>query len=463
MTPGGRARRDDRVPIAAAGDALRQIVAAAVGNALEWYDFAVYGYFAVTISTLFFPPEREWTALLATFGLFAVAYVVRLVAGIVLGHYADRFGRKAVLPFIMALMAVGSALIALAPTYRTIGAAAPIVILAARLLQGISAGGEFSSATAFLVEHAPPRLRGFYGAWQFSGQGAAVLLSGIVGLLVTRSLSGDQLQAWGWRVPFALGAVVGPVGFYIRLRLSETPAFLRAQAEKTDEEVSGFRALAALQRCIWVALGLVLGGTAAFYVLFVFLPTYAVKILDLGVGASLVAPVVAGSVITVLCPPMGYLSDRVGRWRMMGVAIVAFLVAVYPAFLWLRHAPGVTVLAIIEGGFGILFAAYAAPFSAAIAELFPVRARATAMAAAYNVGVALFGGGAPLIVTWLIAATGDPIAPAYYVAAGLLLSLASIAAMPRRLAGESPESGVPGDMVPRRRRQDRNRRQAHRP
>lgn len=407
----------------------RQIVAIAVGNALEWYDFAIYGYVAVTIAKLFFPPETGWMPLLATFGLFAVAYIVRPVGGIVLGHYADHYGRKALLIFVIGLMSVASAMIAAAPTYRTIGMAAPVIVLVARLLQGLAAGGVFGSATAFLVEHAPPESRGFYGSWQFSGQGAAILLSGIIGVFVTRCLDPAQLESWGWRLPFLLGLVVGPVGVYIRFKLSETPAFLEERQCRGAGGTSVMSILATCKYGVLIGLGLVVGGTAAFYVLFVFMPTYAVRMLNLGITASFLAPVVAGATVTIFCPLMGLVSDRIGRWPVMTASAAVFLLVVYPGFWWLQVAPSATTLVILELGFGFLFAAYAGPGGATIAALYPVHGRATAMAAAYNVGVALFGGGAPIIVTWLIARTGDPIAPAYYVMMGLFLSLVALAAM----------------------------------
>jgi len=418
-----------------------QIAAAAIGNALEWYDFAIYGYVAVTISKLFFPAAAGWAPLLATFGLFAVAYVIRPISGIMLGYYADRFGRKRLLVVAIVLMATGSAMIAVAPTYRTAGLAAPLIILVARLLQGISAGGEFSSATAFLVEHAPPPLRGFYGAWQFSGQGAAVLLSGIVGLLITRYFDVAQLESWGWRLPFVFGSVVGPIGLYLRLKLSETPAFLADRAHR-ERQTSIIDMLATCRWGVLIGLGLVLGGTAAFYVLFVFIPTYALTVLHLGASAAFVAPIVAGATVTICCPSMGYLSDWIGRRRMMAASVAAFVIITYPAFKWLQTAPRITTLALLELGFGVLFSAYAGSFSASIAELFPIHARATAMAAAYNIGVSLFGGGAPFIVAWLIARTGDPLAPAYYVMVALCLTLIAIAAMP--LAGAASSRVAPG-------------------
>ena len=412
----------------AEGPNVRHIVAVAIGNALEWYDFAIYGYVAVTISKLFFPPETGWAPLLATFGLFAVSYVVRPVGGILLGHYADRYGRKELLVFVIGLMSVASAMIAFAPTYRTIGIAAPAIIVVARILQGLSAGGVFGSATAFLVEHAPPKSRGLYGSWQFSGQGAAIMLSGAVGMFVTHYLDPRQLESWGWRLPFVLGLVVGPIGVYIRFKLSETPEFLEEQSRRVSGR-SVIKVIATCRSNVLIGLGLVVGGTAAFYVLFVFMPTYAVRVLHLGLVASFLAPFVAGAMVAICCPLMGMISDRLGRWPMMTAAATAFLITVYPAFRWLQAAPSGTALVVLELGFGFLFAAYAGPGGATIAALYPVHGRATAMAVAYNVGVAIFGGGAPIIVTWLIARTGDPIAPAYYVMTGVFISVLALTAM----------------------------------
>lgn len=422
----------------AGSPSVRHIVAVAVGNALEWYDFAIYGYVAVTISKLFFPPETGWAPLLATFGLFAVSYVVRPFGGILLGHYADRYGRKALLVFVIGLMSVASAMIAFAPTYQMIGVAAPSLIVVARILQGLSAGGVFGSATAFLVEHAPPKNRGLYGSWQFSGQGAAIMLSGAAGMFVTHCLGHAQLESWGWRLPFLVGLAVGPVGVYMRFKLSETPEFLEEQSRR-DGSRSVVRVIMTCKYSVLIGLGLVVGGTAAFYVLFVFMPTYSVRVLHLGLTASFLAPVAAGATVAICCPLMGLISDRVGRWPMMTAAAAAFLVAVYPGFRWLQAVPSGTALVVLELGFGFLFAAYAGPGGATIAALYPVHGRATAMAVAYNVGVAVFGGGAPFIVTWLITRTGDPIAPAYYVMTGVFISLLALAAM--RSLGAADENG----------------------
>ncbi len=409
-----------------------QIAAAVIGNALEWYDFIVYGYLAVTISKLFFPPGSETTALLSTFALFGVAFVMRPVGGILLGHFTDIVGRKSILFLVIALMTLGIGMIAFTPTYATIGIAAPIIMLVARLIQGLSAGGEFASATSFLVEHAPPGLRGFYGGWQMSGQGAAAFLAGLVGFLVALALTPAQLESWGWRLPFLVGLVIGPVGLFIRLKLTETPDFLRHKraAAGTRRSLPLAEVLARHKRSLLIGLGLVLGGTASIYVLIIFMPTYAVRTLKLGMEASFMAPLISGLVQAILCPITGYLSDRVGRKRVMAVSVALALLALYPAFLWLNDRPSLGRLATVSLLGGVLISGYAGAVSTAIAELFPVEVRATGAAIAYNLGVTLFGGFAPLIVSWLIAATGNPLAPAYYVMVGLALSLAAILAMP---------------------------------
>ena len=203
-----------------------QIAATVIGNALEWYDFIVFGFFTVIISRLFFPADSQYASLLLTTATFGVGFFMRPVGGVLLGIYADRRGRKAALLLVIALMTVAIAMIGFAPTYAAIGVAAPLLIVLARLLQGFSAGGEFASATSFLVESAPAHRRGFYGSWQMVGQGLSVLIASLLGAFLTRTLAPETLESWGWRVPFLFGLIIGPVGLYIRRHLAETEAFL---------------------------------------------------------------------------------------------------------------------------------------------------------------------------------------------------------------------------------------------
>jgi MHS family proline/betaine transporter-like MFS transporter len=408
-----------------------QIAALVVGNALEWYDFIVYGYLTITISKLFFPSTSDWMPVLGTLAIFAVSFVVRPFGGMIIGTLADHFGRRKVLLGTIAAMMFATGVVAVTPTYSSVGLAAPLIILAARLLHGLSVGGEFASATALLVESAPDNRRGLYGAWQFSGQGAAILLSGLIGTLITSWLTSAEMESWGWRLPFVIGLAIGPVGMYMRARLGDSGEFLEARKRDVQTIYSPIvRTFADHKARILVGLGLVVGGTVSIYVLFVFMPTYVVRTLGLEPRSSFIAPAVAGLVLTVACPVMGYLSDRIGRKAVMACSAGALLCALYPTFQWLQVEPTVMKLVVAEVAFGLCVSAYLGALGAAMVELFPVLVRATAMSIAYNSGVALFGGAAPLIVAALIAKTGDPLAPAYYVMAGLCIALVAIAFTP---------------------------------
>jgi len=216
-----------------------QVAAAVIGNALEWYDFIVFGFFAVVIARLFFPTESQYASLLLTTATFGVGFFMRPVGGILLGIYADRRGRKASLLLIIGLMTLAIAMIGFAPTYAAIGIAAPLLVVLARLLQGFSAGGEFASATSFLIETAPSQHRGFYGSWQMVGQGLAVLTGALLGALITRVLAPEALDSWGWRVPFLFGLIIGPLGLYVRRRLDETAAFLETRRAPEQQQTLG--------------------------------------------------------------------------------------------------------------------------------------------------------------------------------------------------------------------------------
>ncbi|HEY1983394.1 MAG TPA: MFS transporter [Xanthobacteraceae bacterium] len=425
----------------------RDIVAAVLGNGLDWYDVTVYGYVASIISRQFFPSDWEWGAVLSTYAIFAVSFIVRPVGGVIIGRYADIVGRRAMMMWVIALMTTGTALITFVPVYATIGWAAPAIIVVVRVLQGLAASGEFGTATTFLVEHAPHGSRGFYGGWQLSGQGGAILLAGLVATLVPHLVTPEQQLSWGWRIPFLIGLLVGPVGIYIRVRSSDTPEFLNSRPIPGATRQGPLAML--FTDCKYrmlLALGLVIGGTAAFYVLFIFMPTYALNVLKLGPEASFVGPAVAGFTVMVGCPLTGMLSDRTGRKPLLVMAAIALIVVLYASFAWLQAAPSLTRLATIEFLFGVIMSVYAGPFSAGISELFPVAVRVTAISTAYNVGVAVFGGLSPLVVASLISGTGSPLAPAYYVTGCMVISLAAALAMP---------AAIPRHAVPHRARRRR--------
>jgi MFS family permease len=400
-----------------------QIAAAVVGNALEWYDFLAFGFFTVIISRLFFPSDTQYASLLLTTATFGVGFFMRPVGGVVLGIYADHKGRKAALLLVIGLMTVAIAMIGFAPTYAAIGIAAPLIIVLARLLQGFSAGGEFASATAFLIESAPAQRRGFYGSWQMVGQGLAVLTGAVFGTVLTRTLPPDTLDNWGWRVPFLFGLVIGPLGFYIRRSLDETEAFL----ESRQEQQSLGRILVARLPETLICIGIVVSGTISFYVIFLYIPTFARTQLHLPLGDAFLVQAISLSCMIVLTPIFGMLSDFAGRKPIMIGALVLYLVLIYPLFSWVYDYPSFRNLMIMQIALCGVLGAFFGPMSTALAEQFPARVRSTGLAIAYNIAVMVFGGFAQFFVTWLIKATGSPIAPAFYVmfgaAVGLLAAL----------------------------------------
>jgi MHS family proline/betaine transporter-like MFS transporter len=420
-----------------------QIAAAVIGNALEWYDFIVFGFFAVVISRLFFPTDSQYASLLFTTATFGVGFFMRPVGGILIGIYADRQGRKAALLVVIASMTVAIALIAFAPTYAAIGIGAPLIIVVARLLQGFSAGGEFASATAFLIESAPAGRRGFYGSWQMVGQGLAVLIGAILGAVLTKTLSPEAIDGWGWRIPFLFGLVIGPVGLYIRNSLAETQAFLQSD-QTSQSRTAGRRVLASHIKQILACFGIVVSGTISFYVILVYIPTFARSQLQLPLDQAFLAQAIGLACEVALIPICGALSDRIGRKPVMIASLLLSLVVTYPLFMWVSSSPSFSRLLVMQVVLCSVFGIGNGPVSTALGEQFPTRVRSTALAIGYNVAVMLFGGFAPFFVTWLIHATGTPIAPAFYLMFGAAVGLFAVLFLTER-AGER-QLAVP-DMV----------------
>jgi MHS family proline/betaine transporter-like MFS transporter len=315
------------------------IVAVSIGNALEWYDISSYGYFAVYVSKAFFPNSDPAISLLLTFGTFGLAFLIRPIGGVVLGAYADRHGRKASLMISIVLMTIGTLAIAIMPTYETIGILAPIAILTARLVQGFSAGGEFGSSTAFLVEHAPDR-RGFIASWQFASQGLGNLLSSAFGVGLTLWMTPAEMSSWGWRIPFLFGVLVGPVGIYIRNHLEDATAPPATKHGTPVREVFLHQKLR-----VMLGIGALAISTAVNY-LIVYMPTYVVKTLNLPPIVGFEATLAGGIVVTFLTPIAGTISDKIGRTTHMIAANLLLLFSIVPAFLLLTKNPTPAVIII---------------------------------------------------------------------------------------------------------------------
>ena len=406
---------------------FKVIAAASIGNALEWYDILVYGYFAVTISHLFFPTVDQTLSLLLALGTFGVSYLVRPLGAIVLGAYADRAGRKASMLASIVLMTIGTGLMVVIPTYASIGILAPIAVLLARLLQGFAVAGEFGSATAFLVEQTTHR-KGFFASFQWFGQGLAAVLASFFGVVLTSALTPDQLQSWGWRVPFLFGLLIGPIGLYIRRQLNESPEFLDTVPTKTP--VSDL--LTSQWDRVLFAIGAVIISTSANYII-LYMPTYAIKELHLPQVLGFIATLIGGLILTFGAPVFGHLSDSIGRIRIMGAVCVLFAVSAYPAFVLLVGHASLTSIVLIVCWLSLLKAAYSGILPAFMAELFPVQTRGTGIALSYNISVPIFGGFAPFIATWLIAETGSNLAPSFYLIVTSLLSLAVLVIIRMRI------------------------------
>ena len=412
-------------PVAGDASRTRAVAAASIGNALEWFDFVIYGFFAATLAKLFFPTGNETVSLLLAFATFGVTFFMRPLGAIVIGNYADRHGRKAAFTLTILLMMVGTAIIAVAPTYAAVGIFAPILIVAARMIQGFSAGGEFGSATAFLAEQNPAR-RGFFASWQFASQGITTVLATGIGVMLTSTLTAPQMESWGWRIPFIFGLLIGPVAYYIRRHVDETIEFQRMQVSHSPLR----EAFADSKTRMLVCFGAVVLCTVAMYTV-LFMPTYATRQLGLTASGGFLGGLLTGVIQVLLIPVFGALSDRIGRLPIAGVSAAVMLVMVYPLFSWLEADPTLKTLLIVQGIIGVLMAAYMGPLAALMSELFPARMRTTGLSISYAFGVAIFGGFAPFINAWLIEVTGTKLAPAFYLMLAAAISLFALAAARR--------------------------------
>ncbi|MGU3405805.1 MFS transporter [Methylobacterium brachiatum] len=406
-----------------ASQMYKAVIASSIGNALEFYDLTLYLYFAVTISKLFFPSSNSTTSLLLALGSFGISYLMRPLGAIVLGLYADRVGRKPALMLSILLMMVGTFMMVVMPSYESIGIFASIGVLAARLIQGFSVGGEFGASTAFMVEHGPAR-KGFFASFQFASQGLASVMAALSGVILSATLSPDQIASWGWRLPFAFGLLIGPVGLYIRRNIAETPEF----EDSTEGEAtnSPMRDLFVQQWLnILLATGLVATSTALNYMIS-YTPTYAVNQLGLPSWIGFVASFVGAVMLMTVAPLVGHWSDSIGRTPIMRVVVIAVFVLMFPAFALLISYPALLVIVPVLALIGALKASYSAALPALMAEIFPTRTRSTGMNISYNVGVTLFGGFAPFWIESLIAITHTALAPSFFLMFAASVSLLCI-------------------------------------
>jgi len=403
----------------------RAVAAASIGNALEWFDFIVYGFFAFTMARLFFPTGNDTLSLLLALATFGVTFFMRPFGAIVLGGYADRHGRKAAFTLTIVLMMVGTAIIAVVPTYSSAGLIAPILIVVARMIQGFSAGAEFGSATAFLAEQSPEQ-RGFFASWQFASQGLTTILATAFGVALTSTLTTEQMDHWGWRVPFIFGLLIGPVAYYIRRHVDETLEFRSTATSAAPLR----RALSDGKKRLLICFGTVVLCNVAMYTI-LFMPTYATRELGLQASGGFAAGLLTGVIQVVLIPLVGALSDRHGRLPIAFASAVAILIAIYPIFAWLAAVPTLQTLLLVQAIIGVLLSGYMGGLPALMAELFPTQLRTTGLSISYALSAAIFGGLAPFINAWLIEATGSKLAPSFYLMLAAAISLNALVAARR--------------------------------
>jgi len=410
----------------------RAIAAVVTCNALEVFDFVTYAFFAVQIARAFFPTTQPQAGLLLSVAVFGVGFIARPLGSVVIGYYADRAGRKPALLLTAMLMTIGTLGLALTPSYAAIGFAAPMLVVACRLVQGFALGGEIGPSTAFLLEIAPDERRASYVSLQFASQGVATVLAGAIGAALSAALGAQAMAAWGWRVPFALGALMVPVALYLRMAMPETlaaapaPGPARAATPTTP------------WRPAYLALGIcvVAGGTVATYV-GNYMATYSTTVLRLPTTAGLLATMAVGLATIAGALAGGRLADSVGRWPPMFWLRLAVAVATVPAFLLLLRSPDVSTLLAVSAVLAFLNTASGSGALTALCELFPPQRRATALAIVYSVGVSLFGGSTQFVVTWLIGTTGDPVAPAWYVMAANCVAVLATMFLPETRPAQS--------------------------
>ncbi|WP_439258466.1 MFS transporter [Lonepinella sp. BR2271] len=406
----------------------KAVAAASAGNALEWYDFSIFAFFAAYIGHSFFEDGNETAALVKTFLVFGVGFIARPLGALFLGAYGDKVGRKAALTLTISLMALGTLIIAVTPPVWVIGAGAPILLLVGRLLQGFSAGGEIGGATAFLVETAPEKQKATYAAWLQASMGISNILAALAGWTVSSLFSPESINQWAWRLPFIFGLLIVPVGVYIRRTLNETEEFSAIASRKEHSPLSSVFRQYPLHLLAGVLFSIL--WTASVYTLIIYMPTYYASP-NIGLGFqrsdSFLAALLGNVFMVIGCLASGRYADKIGVYKILTFAIVLLSVGTYPILSWLQSSPTVNNLIIAQSLFCIMMSIFAGTAPAALAQLFPVQVRSTGMSLAYNIAAIFFAGFTPALMAW--ATTLNKFAPSFYLAVIGVAGLTGLALM----------------------------------
>jgi MHS family proline/betaine transporter-like MFS transporter len=399
--------------------ASRIIAAGAIGNVLEWYDFAVYGYFAAAIGRTFFPSEDPVAQVLAAFGIFAVGFLMRPVGGAVIGHIGDRLGRRAALTFSVAAMAIPTFLVGVLPGYHTLGLAAPILLTLLRMIQGLSVGGEYTTSIVFMVEQAKPGQRGLIAAVGCCGAVGGILAGSATGAMLASLMSEAALESWGWRIPFVLGLVVGLAGLFLRRGIREEARVKKAKGSPFVETLSNHRPLLLRLAALSVF------NSVGFYLMFVYIVSWLQLADGIAPARALGINTISMALLLPLMVTMAWLSDRVGRRPVMLAATAFAFVAAWPLF-WLMHSSDPAIVLLGQLGFVLSVGTFVGCQPAIMVETVPAKVRCTAIALGYNVTLGVIGGLSPLVATWLVERTANNYSPAFMIMAAAAVSFLAL-------------------------------------
>jgi len=394
------------------------VIRVASGNFLEMYDFQVFGYYAAAIARTFFPSGSEFASLMLSLMTFGAGFLMRPIGAIVLGAYIDHRGRRNGLLLTLGLMAIGTVSIACTPSYASIGLIAPLLVVAGRLVQGLSAGVEAGGVSVYLFEVATPGHKGFYVSWQAASQQVAVMFAAVLGLGLTLRLTADQMTRWGWRIPLLVGCAIIPLLFLLRRSLKETPEFLERKHRPLPRQI--LHTLVRSWRLVVLGILLTIMNTVCFYMITAYTPTFGGAVLHLASRDNMIVTLCVGASNFLWLPIMGAVSDRVGRRLMLGSVSVLALLTAYPALSWLVAAPSFSRLMAVELWFSFLFASYNGALIVFLTEIMPADVRTAGFSLVHSSATAIFGGFTPAISTYLIHATGNRAIP------GLWLSFAAV-------------------------------------
>ncbi|HTC34367.1 MAG TPA: MFS transporter [Bryobacteraceae bacterium] len=411
---------------------LMPVVRVAAGNALEMYDFQIFGYYAAAIATTFFPSGNEFASLMLSLATFGAGFLMRPLGAIILGAYIDHRGRRKGLLLTLALMGFGTLAVACLPGYAVLGLAAPLLVLVGRLVQGFSAGVELGGVSVYLSEIAPPNKKGFYVSWQSASQQVAVMFAALLGIALTSSLSNSQMARWGWRVALLAGCALLPLLLFLRRSLEETPEFLARPRRSTASEIA--KTLAANWRLVVLGMMMSTMTTVCFYLVTAYTPTYGASVLHLAAKGNLFVTLCVGACNFAILPLSGALSDRIGRRPILYTCTIVALLTAYPALLWLVSAPSFTRLLIVELWFSLFYATYNGAMAVYLTEIMPVEVRTSGFALAYSLATAIFGGFTPAICTYLIHLTGNRAVPGLWLSFAAVCGLSATLMLSRRPA-----------------------------